>query len=107
PDLRPPEGRPPAPAAPDGPGLLGPPRRRLVPLPRAAPPHGPGRGPPQRLAQAPHGGDPPGLGGDGRVHDRADPGAPAGSVVTLRYLHTDDDRLRQAADAVAEGVRRA
>jgi integrase len=25
-----------------------------------------------------------------------------GSVVTLRYLHTDDDRLRQAADAVAE-----
>jgi integrase len=28
-----------------------------------------------------------------------------GSVVTLRYLHTDDDRLRQAAEAVAEAVR--
>ena len=27
-----------------------------------------------------------------------------GSVVTLRYLHTDDDRLRQAAEAVAEAV---
>ncbi len=30
-----------------------------------------------------------------------------GSVVTLRYLHTDDDRLRQAADAVAQAVKRA
>jgi len=30
-----------------------------------------------------------------------------GSPITLRYLHTDDDRLRQAADAVAEAVRNA
>lgn len=30
-----------------------------------------------------------------------------GSVVTLRYLHTDDSRLRQAADAVAVAVRSA
>jgi integrase len=30
-----------------------------------------------------------------------------GSVVTLRYLHTDDERLRQAAEAVAQAVRRA
>ncbi len=30
-----------------------------------------------------------------------------GSVVTLRYLHTDDERLRQAADAVADAVQRA
>lgn len=29
-----------------------------------------------------------------------------GSVVTLRYLHTDDERLRQAADAVAAAVGR-
>jgi len=27
-----------------------------------------------------------------------------GSVVTLRYLHTDDDRMQEAADAVAEAV---
>ena len=27
-----------------------------------------------------------------------------GSVVTLRYLHTDDNRLREAADAVATAV---
>ena len=27
-----------------------------------------------------------------------------GSVVTLRYLHTDDDRLREAADAVASAI---
>lgn len=30
-----------------------------------------------------------------------------GSVVTLRYLHTDDGRLREAADAAARAVRRA
>ncbi|MGE0192470.1 MAG: tyrosine-type recombinase/integrase [Planctomycetota bacterium] len=30
-----------------------------------------------------------------------------GSVVTLRYLHTDDDRLREAAEAVAVAVQRA
>ena len=30
-----------------------------------------------------------------------------GSVVTLRYLHTDDARLRQAAEAVAHAVRSA
>jgi hypothetical protein len=30
-----------------------------------------------------------------------------GSIVTLRYLHTDDARLRQAADAVSEALRRA
>jgi integrase len=30
-----------------------------------------------------------------------------GSVVTLRYLHTDDERLRRAADAVAEVMGRA
>jgi integrase len=29
-----------------------------------------------------------------------------GSVVTLRYLHTDDERLRQAAEAVAQAVGR-
>jgi integrase len=30
-----------------------------------------------------------------------------GSVVTLRYLHTDEERLRAAAEAVSEAVRRA
>ena len=30
-----------------------------------------------------------------------------GSVVTLRYLHTDDERLREAAAAVADAVRSA
>ena len=30
-----------------------------------------------------------------------------GSVVTLRYLHTDDERLRQAAEAVAHALRSA
>ena len=30
-----------------------------------------------------------------------------GSPITLRYLHTDDGRLREAADAVARAVRRA
>ncbi len=30
-----------------------------------------------------------------------------GSVVTLRYLHTDDGRLREAADAVARAVKLA
>jgi integrase len=30
-----------------------------------------------------------------------------GSPITLRYLHTDDERLRQAAEAVAAAVQHA
>jgi integrase len=30
-----------------------------------------------------------------------------GSPITLRYLHTDDERLRHAADAVAKAVKTA
>ncbi len=30
-----------------------------------------------------------------------------GSPITLRYLHTDEERLKQAADAVAQAVKRA
>ena len=106
PHVRAAPGGPGAPAPALGPGLPPAPEVRFLALQGPPPPHGPGRACPGAAGISfatppPRSSPPPGtdVATIGRML-----GHRPGSPITLRYLHTDDGRLREAAEAVARAV---